>query len=151
MRVLRKRGLDEALQDAFTRGTPIMGICLGAQVALSRSDEDDTPCLGLIPGYCPRFALDNPELKIPHMGWNQVQVKKQHFILKDINPGDEFYFVHSYYPQPEDENQVYATAQYETVFPVAIGRDNLFATQFHPEKSGPIGLNLLKNFTEWRP
>jgi glutamine amidotransferase len=151
MRILHERGLDEALQDAFTKGIPIMGICLGAQVALSRSEEDDTPCLGFIPGRCPRFALNDPGLKIPHMGWNQVRVTKEHFVLKDLKPGDEFYFVHSYYPQPDDESQIYATAEYETVFPVAIGKDNLFATQFHPEKSGPVGLNLLKNFTEWRP
>lgn len=151
MRILHERGLDEALQEAFTKGIPIMGICLGAQIVLSCSDEDDTPCLGLITGHCPQFALDNPELKIPHMGWNQVNLEQEHFILKDVRPGDEFYFVHSYYPQPDDPDCIFATAEYESVFPAAISKDNIFATQFHPEKSGPIGLNLLKNFTGWRP
>lgn len=151
MDMLHERGLDVALQEAFRRGVPILGICLGAQIVLSCSDEGNTTCLGLLPGGCPRFALDNPEHKIPHMGWNAIQVEKPHFILEDVQSGDEFYFAHSYYPQPDDETQVYATANYEKTFPAAIGYANLFATQFHPEKSGRMGLNLLKNFAQWRP
>jgi glutamine amidotransferase len=149
MQVLRQRGLDEALRTVYTRGTPILGICLGSQIVLSHSDEGDTPCLGLIEGKCLRFSLTDPRLKIPHMGWNVVQVIRPHFILKDVRPGDEFYFVHSYYPQPVDAQHVFATAEYESFFPAAIGCRNLFAVQFHPEKSGAVGLNLLRNFAAW--
>jgi glutamine amidotransferase len=83
------------------------------------------------------------------MGWNVVDVKQKHFLLKDVKSGDEFYFVHSYYPQPDEEERVFAVSDYEIEFPAAIGYKNLFAMQFHPEKSGPIGLQILKNFSEW--
>ena len=149
MQVLRQRGLDEALRTVYTRGTPILGICLGCQIVLSHSDEGDTSCLGLIDGSCPRFSLTDPKLKIPHMGWNAVQVIQSHYILKDVRPGDEFYFVHSYYPQPANAQDIFATAGYERDFPAAIGCRNLFAVQFHPEKSGMAGLNLLRNFAAW--
>jgi glutamine amidotransferase len=149
MAVLKERELDIGLREAFAAGTPILGICLGAQIVLSRSDESDTPCLGLIEGNCPRFELTDRSLKIPHMGWNEVVVTQPHFILKDLEEGDEFYFVHSYYPLPSDASQVYATCEYEVPFPAAIGYKNLFATQFHPEKSGRRGLNLLRNFACW--
>jgi glutamine amidotransferase len=149
MQVLRRGGLDEALRTVYTRGTPILGICLGAQIILSHSDEGDTPCLGLIEGNCPRFSLTDPTLKIPHMGWNAVQVTQPHFILKDLCPSDEFYFVHSYYPQPVDTQHVFAAVEYENYFPAAIGCRNLFAVQFHPEKSGEAGLSLLRNFASW--
>jgi glutamine amidotransferase len=149
MAVLKERGFDVALKEAFERGTPIMGICVGAQVSLSHSDEGDTLCLDLIKGNCPRFELEDKSLKVPHMGWNAVTVTQPHPILKDLKPGDEFYFVHSYYPQPSDAAHVYATCEYESTFPAAIGHKNLFATQFHPEKSGRIGLQLLKNFAQW--
>jgi glutamine amidotransferase len=149
MAVLKERGFDAALPAAFERGTPIMGICLGAQIVLSHSDEGDTTCLGLIEGNCPRFDLVDKSLKIPHMGWNEVMVTQPHYILKDIKKGDEFYFVHSFYPQPNDEANVYATCEYEITFPAAIGYENLFATQFHPEKSGRVGLNMLRNFSQW--
>lgn len=149
MAVLKERGFDIALHEAFEQGIPIMGICVGAQVSLSHSDEGDTPCLDLIEGNCPRFELEDKSLKVPHMGWNAVTVTQPHPILKDLKPGDEFYFVHSYYPQPSDESNVYATCEYEITFPAAIGYKNLFAAQFHPEKSGRIGLNMLKNFAQW--
>jgi glutamine amidotransferase len=149
MQVLRQRGLDEALRTVYTRGTPVLGICLGAQIILAYSDEGETPCLGLMDGSCPRFSLTDPTLKIPHMGWNAVQVIQPHIILKDVRPGDEFYFVHSYYPQPADVQHVFAAAEYERIFPAAIGCRNLFAVQFHPEKSGVAGLNLLRNFAAW--
>jgi glutamine amidotransferase len=149
MSVLRARGFDVALREAFERGTPIMGICVGAQVSLTHSDEGDTPCLNLIEGNCPRFELEDKSLKIPHMGWNEVTVTQPHPILKGVKPGDEFYFVHSYYPQPSDEGNIYATCKYEITFPAAIGTKNLIATQFHPEKSGRMGLTMLKNFSRW--
>ncbi|MBD3390911.1 MAG: imidazole glycerol phosphate synthase subunit HisH [Chitinivibrionales bacterium] len=147
--ILKKRGLDAALKDAFGKGTPILGICLGCQIVLSHSDEGNTDLLGFIQGNCPRFALSDPSLKVPHMGWNAITVTKKHFILKNVQPGDEFYFVHSYYPRPSREENVFATCEYDMTFPAAIGYRNLFATQFHPEKSGQLGLTMLKNFCEW--
>ncbi len=151
MQVLRERNLDSALKESFQRGTPILGICIGCQIILTHSEENNTPCLDLISGETVRFRFSNPALKIPHMGWNAVTVTQPHPTLSHLRPGDEFYFVHSFYPQPNDSAKVYATSDYGTSFPVAIGTDNLFAVQFHAEKSGPLGLQLLKNFSEWRP
>jgi glutamine amidotransferase len=149
MAVLRERGFDTALRQAFERGTPILGICLGAQIVLSHSDEGDTACLGLIEGNCPRFQLADKALSIPHMGWNEIKVTREHFVLRDVQPGDEFYFVHAYYPEPQAMQDVFAVCEYGLTFPAAIGRKNLVAVQFHPEKSGRVGLNLLRNFTRW--
>jgi glutamine amidotransferase len=151
MEVLKRRKLDSALKEVFQKGTPILGICIGCQIILEYSEEDDTLCLDLIPGKTVRFQLNNPTLKIPHMGWNAVKVTHPHPILSHLRPGDEFYFVHSYYPQPDDNAKIYATSDYGGEFPVAIGTDNLFAVQFHAEKSGPLGLQLLKSFSDWRP
>jgi glutamine amidotransferase len=149
MGVLKERGLDSALKEAFQKGTPILGICVGCQIILSRSEEGDTPGLDLLPGECVRFRIPDKALKIPHMGWNAVTVTRPHPILAPLRPGDEFYFVHSYYPRPSDENAIFATCEYGDPFPAAIGKDNLFAVQFHAEKSGPVGLQLLKNFAIW--
>jgi len=143
------RGLDEALREAVRRGTPVLGICIGAQIILDRSEEGDVDCLGLLPGSTKRFRLEDPRLKVPHIGWNEVRVEKPHPLLAGLAPGDELYFVHSYYPSPSDGEQVYATADYGGRFCCALGRRNLFATQFHPEKSGPIGLDLLARFAKW--
>ena len=151
MEVLCERGLDSALKDSFQKGTPILGICIGCQIILTHSEEGDAACLDLISGKTVRFQSSDPTLKIPHMGWNAVTVTQPHPILSHLRTGDEFYFVHSYYPQPDDNSKVYATSDYGGTFPVAIGVDNLFAVQFHAEKSGPLGLQLLKNFSEWRP
>lgn len=149
MEVLKARGLDLALKEAFSRGTPILGICIGCQIILSHSEEGDTPCLDILSGTCVRFQLNDPALKIPHMGWNAVTVTRPHPVLAHLRPGDEFYFVHSYYPQPDDPADIYATCEYGITFPVAVGKDNLFAVQFHAEKSGPLGLQLLENFARW--
>ena len=151
MEVLKERNLDSALKESFQKGTPILGICIGCQIILSHSEEGNTPGLNLMPGVCSRFRPGDEALKVPHMGWNEVTVTQPHPILSHLRPGDEFYFVHSYYPQPTDSTKVYATSDYGGGFPVAIGTDNLFAVQFHAEKSGPLGLQLLKNFSEWRP
>ena len=151
MNVLRARGLDSALKDAYAQGTPILGICIGCQIILTHSEEGNTTGLDLIPGVCTRFRVRDAALKIPHMGWNAVTITRPHPILAHLRPGDEFYFVHSYYPQPTDPETVYATSEYGSHFPVAIGTRNLFAVQFHAEKSGPIGLKLLENFAEWMP
>jgi glutamine amidotransferase len=149
--VLRERGIDIALKEAFNAGTPILGICLGTQIILSRSEEGDTECLGLIKGTVKKFSLTDKTLKIPHMGWNEIKIRQPHFLLKDIAPGTQMYFVHSYYPLPDDESIVIASCGYGIEFPCAIGCRNLFATQFHPEKSGPAGLAILRNFAVWEP
>jgi glutamine amidotransferase len=149
--VLRQRGIDQALREAFMLGTPILGICLGTQIILSHSDEGNTECLGLIKGFVPKFFLQDPALKIPHMGWNEINVRQKHYLLKDIAQGTQLYFVHSYYPQPDDPGMVIATCNYGIDFPCAIGSRNLFASQFHPEKSGFAGLSILRNFATWDP
>jgi len=149
MGVLKERGLDAALKESFAKGTPILGICIGCQIILTHSEEDDTPCLDLLPGACVRFRLADPALKIPHMGWNAVSVLKPHPLLGHLCPGDEFYFVHSFYPQPVDKSLVYAESEHGGPFPAAIGKDNLFAVQFHAEKSGGVGLKVLENFAKW--
>ncbi|XOV82169.1 MAG: imidazole glycerol phosphate synthase subunit HisH [bacterium] len=149
MRSIVARGLDEALREIIDAGIPVLGICLGLQISLDYSEENDTQTLGLIPGRVARFEFDHAQLKIPHMGWNEVRPVQAHPLLAGIEPGDEFYFVHSYYPIPEAQENVYAVADYEHEFACALGRGNYFATQFHPEKSGRVGLRLLQNFARW--
>lgn len=149
MEVLQSRNLDSALLEAYQRGVPILGICIGCQIILTTSEEGNTTGLNLIPGVCTRFRLKDEALKIPHMGWNMVDVTQPHPVLSHLKSGDAFYFVHSYYPKPENKNSIYATCEYEVRFPVAIGENNLFAVQFHAEKSGPLGLQVLKNFAGW--
>jgi glutamine amidotransferase len=149
MEFLTANGLDTALRQAFEAGTPILGICLGAQIILDHSEEGSQKCLGLVPGKTVRFKIKDSLLKIPHMGWNEVRVVKPHPLLDGIAAGDEFYFVHSYFPQPARQEDVYAVTGYETDFCSALGRRNLFATQFHPEKSGRLGLKLLERFARW--
>ena len=149
MEHMRRTGLDKALRQAFQQGIPILGICLGAQIVLDSSEEGNQTCLGLIPGKVLRFRLRQKLLKIPHMGWNEVEVVQPHPLLASIKKGDEFYFVHSFYPQPAEAANVFAVSEYETQFPSAIGHHNLFATQYHPEKSGSLGLRLLERFARW--
>ena len=149
MRSLVERGLDEALKEVVAAGRPVLGICLGLQISLDYSEENDTHTLGLIKGRVQRFSFSQPDLKIPHMGWNEVRPTQAHPVLAGIEPGDEFYFVHGYYPCPEDDKNVYALTDYEHDFASAVGQDNYFATQFHPEKSGRVGLRLLRNFASW--
>ena len=149
MRSLATSGVGPALVDAFHAGTPILGICLGLQISLDRSEENDTETLGLLPGEVSRFRLDNPALKVPHMGWNEVRLLRPHPVLDDIEPGDEFYFVHAYRPIPADPADIIAESTYEDTFCAALGRANYVATQFHPEKSGRVGLRLLERFAGW--
>lgn len=149
MESMKKMGLETALKQAFKNKIPILGICLGAQIILDSSEEGNQVCLGLIPGVTVHFNLRDRLLKIPHMGWNEVRVVQSHPLLDGINQGDEFYFVHSYYPQPADKNHIYAVSNYGNDFCSALGYKNLFATQFHPEKSGRLGLQLLERFTKW--
>jgi len=149
MEYLTRTGLDIALKYAFKEGVPILGICIGAQIVLKESEEGPQTCLGLVQGKTVRFKLANKNLKIPHMGWNEVKVVQPHPLLEDIKPGDEFYFVHSFYPQPADKKNVYAVADYGGDFCCALGYKNLFAAQFHAEKSGRLGLELLARFVKW--
>jgi glutamine amidotransferase len=148
MEMLTRTGLRDAMLEAAARGTPILGICVGAQLLLDGSEEGPTDGLHLIPGMTRRFALSDPSLKIPHIGWNEVQVVKPHFLLEGLQPGDELYFVHSYYLDAAPA-ALHAVSDYGGTFGCAIGRDNLFATQFHPEKSGRFGLRLLSRFADW--
>jgi glutamine amidotransferase len=149
MQVLTSSGIDQALHAAHRAGTPILGICLGSQIVLDHSEEGDVPCLGLIPGNTKHFELMDHTLKVPHMGWNEVTVTQPHPLLASLRPGDELYFVHSYYPAPTDPVHVYATSDHGGAFCCALGADNLFAMQFHPEKSGPVGLKMLESFARW--
>lgn len=134
---------------------PFLGICLGLQCLMDTSDEDGgTDALGVIPGTVCRFPErarnDNSDiLKVPHMGWNNVNFRQEHPLWKGINPGARFYFVHSYYVKPEREEDIAAATDYIVEFTSALARDNLFAVQFHPEKSQKAGLTLLKNFLDW--
>jgi len=150
MESLQKSGLDQALKTAFEKGTPILGICIGAQIVLDRSEEGDQKCLGIVPGTTVRFKLTDPFLKVPHMGWNDVEVLQPHPLLEGIEEGDKFYFVHAFYPNPSNEEHIYGVAHYEKPFCCALGYKNLFATQFHPEKSGKFGLRILKHFVSWK-
>ena len=148
MATLRELGLDQALRQSFQRRIPILGICLGAQIILEHSEENDTPCLGLLPGRT--RALSRSEgLKIPHMGWNRVRFLRDHPVFKGLPEGAEYYFVHSYYPAPAETAMVVGVTDHGLEFPCAIGWRNLVATQFHPEKSGRFGLQILQNFLAW--
>lgn len=151
MRNLNEMGLIDTLKAVFSRGTPFLGICLGTQVIFEFSEEDGgVPCIGLIPGSVKRFTPSDPTCKIPQMGWNAVRLKRTHPLFEGIDDGSEFYFVHSYYPAPSDASYIVGETDYADVrFASAVGKDNLFATQFHPERSGRIGLQMLKNFSRW--
>jgi len=145
MEVLARHGLAEAIQTFFTSGRPLLGICLGSQIVLDASEENGARCLGLIPGTAKRFSSDMG-MKVPHMGWNQLYHEERHPLLKGIPRGASFYFVHSYYPSPSEREHVYGTTEYGIQFASVIGRENLIAVQFHPEKSGEVGLRMLENF-----
>jgi glutamine amidotransferase len=149
MASLVAHGLDTALKEVLGAGKPVFGICLGLQISLQHSEENDQVTLGVIPGEVVRFHLQSAQLKVPHMGWNEVRVQQPHHMLQGIEPGDEFYFVHAYYPRPSNPENVYAVTDYEIEFASAVGRNNYFATQFHPEKSGRVGLRMLSQFATW--
>jgi glutamine amidotransferase len=147
-------GLDGLLRERLEAGVPVLGICVGLQVLFESSEENDTRCLGLLPGQVRLFPreLRNASgrvLKVPHMGWNGLNLVRRHPVFKGIAPSSEFYFVHSYYPAPGDPSHVLAMTEYGMTFASAVARDNLVAVQFHPEKSGPPGLRILKNFCAW--
>ncbi|HZO02926.1 MAG TPA: imidazole glycerol phosphate synthase subunit HisH [Burkholderiales bacterium] len=147
MRQLAESGAREAVI-AATRDKPFLGLCIGLQMLFERGEEGDTPGLGLLPGRVPRFANG---LEVPHMGWNEVKQERSHPLWSGIPDGSRFYFVHSYYPVPRDAALTAATSIYGAPFTCAVARDNIFAVQFHPEKSQSAGLQLLSNFVRWRP
>ena len=156
MQSLIRLGLDDVIRRAVGSGKPVLGICLGTQIILQKSQENQAKCLGIIDGsvraFSDIFASKKIKgLKIPHMGWNQIVLKTDHPVFSGLKKNDEFYFVHGYYPLPDNVSQVIATTDYGIAFPAVIGMNNLVATQFHPEKSGNPGLTILKNFSKWEP
>jgi len=147
METIQTRGIDRAIYDVIEQRKPFLGICMGAQIILSRSEENDTACLDVIPGKAKRFP--DSDLKIPHMGWNNISFERTHPVFEGLNERAQFYFVHSYYPAPEKNEDVIARTEYGISFACVIGRNNVVATQFHLEKSGRYGLKILKNFCDW--
>jgi glutamine amidotransferase len=161
MKHLKESGLLEALLEA-TKNKPLLGVCVGEQMLFDRSaevrsTEQWTPCLGLIPGEVRRFELagkkqpDGSAYKVPHMGWNQVRQDQKHPIWDGIPDLTSFYFVHSYFVVPQRNEDIAGSTEYGAWFTSAVARDNIFATQFHPEKSAEYGLKLYKNFVSWQP
>jgi glutamine amidotransferase len=145
MKALRKRGLAGPLREFAASGRPFMGVCLGLQLLMDSTDEGDAECLGIVPG---RVRLLPPGRKVPHMGWNSVELSDTHPVLQGVPSESYFYFVHSYYVQPDDNRMVIGVTEYGVRFCSVLTRDNLIAVQFHPEKSGPTGLRLYQNFVE---
>lgn len=156
MRCLRESGVQEALLEA-SRNKPLLGVCVGEQMLFDTSEEGDTAGLGLLPGKVVRFRLDDAlqqdgsRFKVPQMGWNRVRQAQSHPLWNGIADNDYFYFVHSYYAVPAVAAHTYGETEYGAAFSCAVGRDNIFATQFHPEKSASAGLQLYKNFVQWQP
>lgn len=160
MAALRASGMQDAVLEAAA-SKPLFGVCVGMQMLLDHSEEGDTPGLGLIPGTVQRFQLqgrtqaDGSRFKVPQMGWNQVQPQdhgaQRHAIWGDIPDGSYFYFVHSFYARPAQAAHCASLTDYGGLFASAVARDNIFATQFHPEKSADQGLALYRNFLHWKP
>ena len=156
MRCLRESGLQDALMEA-SRSKPMFGVCVGEQLLFDWSEEGDTAGLGLLPGKVVRFQLegrlqeDGSRFKVPQMGWNQVRQTLSHPLWQGIADDSYFYFVHSYYAAPANPAHTVGETQYGAPFSSAVARDNIFATQFHPEKSATAGLQLYKNFVHWNP
>jgi glutamine amidotransferase len=156
MRELRESGLLESVLEAAAR-KPLFGVCVGMQMLLDRSEEGPTDGLGLIHGEVRRFELagqrqpDGSRYKVPQMGWNRVWQAQPHALWAGVPDGSYFYFVHSFYARPSDARHSVGEADYGTRFTAAIARDNIFATQFHPEKSADQGLSLYRNFLHWMP
>ena len=156
MRFLSQSGLREAVLDAC-RGKPLFGVCVGEQMLFDWSAEGDTPGLGVLPGRVVRFpdaamhGADGARLKVPHMGWNRVRQTRPHPLWNGVPDGAYFYFVHSFYAQPQDPALTVGESDHGVAFTCAVARDNIFATQFHPEKSAAHGLRLYANFIDWQP
>jgi glutamine amidotransferase len=156
MRELEARGLRQPVIDAAA-DKPFLGICIGLQLLFDHSEEGDAAGLGILPGNVIRFVAKDmhdemgAKLKVPHMGWNHVYRTRPHALWQGIEDGARFYYVHSYYVVPQDPNVAAAYTEYPKRFTCAVARDNIFAVQFHPEKSHQAGLQLLSNFVQWNP
>ncbi|QPF75456.1 imidazole glycerol phosphate synthase subunit HisH [Roseateles sp. DAIF2] len=156
MRELKDSGMLEAVLDAAAN-KPMLGVCVGMQMLLDHSEEQDTPGLGLIPGRVQRFQLegrlqpDGSRYKVPQMGWNRVHQTRPHPVWGEVPDQSWFYFVHSFYATTSDEHHSAGETDYGLRFTCAVARDNIFATQFHPEKSAALGLSLYRNFLLWKP
>ena len=155
MNALQQSGLGEAVSDGL-KNKPFFGICVGAQLLFDHSEEGDTAGLGWFAGDVKRFAANRHDangdkLKVPHMGWNAVRQTQNHPLFADIAQNTRFYFVHSYYFAPQNSDIVLGTSEYPQEFACIVGKDNVFATQFHTEKSHDGGLLLLRNFLNWQP
>ena len=147
MRNLREHKMVEPVRDYIASGRPFFGVCMGQQALLSVSEEGgEHECLGVIPGRVKKLPGGQ---KVPHMGWNQVRQKSSHFIFDGIPDESYFYFVHSYYPEPEDSSVVVGETDYGVTFASVLARDNIVATQFHPEKSAEMGLRMYANFVNF--
>lgn len=147
MRKLEERGMDGACLEVYRSGKPFLGVCVGLQVLFEGSEESPGVAgLGILPGNVVRFKTDY--LKVPHMGWNQLSLSREHPVLAGLS-GEAFYFVHSYYPDPAEQDDLLGTAEYGERFCAAAGRENLVAVQFHPEKSSRAGLGLYESFLAW--
>jgi glutamine amidotransferase len=156
MRELHQSGMYPAVMHAAAH-KPLMGVCVGMQMLLDRSQEGPTDSLGLIPGEVVRFQLegqhqpDGSRYKVPQIGWNRVRQSRPHPVWAGLADGSWFYFVHSYYARPSDARHTVGESDYGGSFTAAVARDNIFATQFHPEKSADSGLALYRNFLHWNP
>ncbi len=147
MHHLRERGLDQPVLDAVKAGKPVLGICVGQQLLFDESNEmGQHQGLGILPGKVVRFPHT---LTVPHMGWNQIEAQQQHPLLNNIDNGDFAYFAHSYYVVPDQPEHIIASTDYGQPYPSAVGKDNVCAIQFHPEKSQKVGLQILKNFVDF--
>jgi imidazole glycerol-phosphate synthase subunit HisH len=146
MDVLTAKGIGDAILEFTGSGKPFLGICIGYQILFDMSEERDTPCLGIIPGKVRRFPR-KAGFKVPHMGWNEVETRKgDNPLFRNIPPKSSFYFVHSYYPEPAADEDIAGDTDYIISFAACYQRENVTAVQFHPEKSGEVGLQFLTNF-----
>lgn len=143
MEALQSRGLTGPIRDYINGGKPFLGVCLGLQLLLERTEEGDAPCLGIVPGHVRRLPTG---LKVPHMGWNSVDFSFRHPVFEGVPPLSHFYFVHSYFADPLEREGVAGSTTYGIPFCSVYARENLVATQFHPEKSGSAGLQVYRNF-----
>lgn len=142
---LNAGGLSEILKQVYNAGKPMLGICIGIQILFDRSEEEDTACLGILPGIVKKFEA-SPSSKVPQIGWNEVNQTQSHPIFQDVPNPAHFYFVNSYYPIPQVASHIVGTTTYGVEFCSVAAHENLIATQFHLEKSGRIGLTMLDNF-----
>lgn len=151
MQTLEQTRLADAIKKVVRKGIPFLGICIGMQLLFDKSEENNgTDCLSLLPGQVKRFKPTSKFDKIPQMGWNAVKQTRKHPIFEGIEDNSEFYFVHSYYPYPAEKAHIVGQTDYADVtFAASAGTENIIATQFHPERSGRIGLKLLENFCRW--